>query len=213
MQRLLIALVLLATPLSVHASQCDQFFPNGKEIIVPNTQVICHSFYATVYYRGANVFSIEATQSKDTKTPRIDDFRPDPAIVNSPTPDDYTGTEFDRGLMVPAEDSSNPEQMADTFFMTNVTPQYPNVNRIAWKLLEESVRSMDTTNVLTGAIYKENYISVGTHKIPVPAILYKVAYLKDGTIEAFETDNVQENKTTKSVTIEELEKQTGIILH
>jgi len=214
MKRLLTVLFFALFSGSAYASPCDQFFPNGKEIVVADAQVICHSFYATVFYHGANVFSTEATQTKDAKTVRVDAFRPDPAVVNSPTPDDYTNSGFDRGHMVPAADSSNATQMSDTFFMTNMTPQYPSVNRIAWKLLEESVRGMDTKTVLTGAIYKkENYAVIGTHKVPVPAVLYKVVYLKDGTIKAFEADNVKDNKTTKSVTIEELEKQTGIILH
>ena len=214
MKRLLTVLFFALFSGSAYASPCDQFFPNGKEIVIPDAQVICHSFYATVFYRGANVFSTEATQTKNTKTPRIDAFRADPAVVNSPTPDDYTNSGFDRGHMVPAADSSTPTQMSDTFFMTNMTPQYPSVNRVAWKLLEESVRGMDTKIVLTGAIYKkEDYNVIGAHKVPVPAILYKVVYLKDGTIKAFEADNVKDNKTTKSVTIEELEKQTGIILH
>jgi endonuclease G len=215
MKKLLTVLFFALSTGSAYASQCDQFFPNGKEIVVPGTQVICHSFYASVYdaLHEANVFSTELTQPKNTKTPRIDAFRPDPAVANSPTPADYTNTGFDRGHVVPAADSSNPTQMSETFFMTNMTPQYPSVNRIAWKLLEESVRGMDSKNVLTGAIYKDYTNVIGTHKVPVPAILYKVVYLNDGTIKAFEADNVKDNKTTKPVTIEELEKQTGIILH
>ena len=215
MKKLLTVLFFALSTGSAYASQCDQFFPNGKEIVIPGTQVICHSFYASVYDTAheSNVFSTEATQPKNTKTPRIDAFRPDPAVANSPTPADYTNTGFDRGHMVPAADSSNPNQMSETFFMTNMTPQYPNVNRIAWKLLEESVRGMDSKNVLTGAIYKDYTNVIGTHKVPVPAILYKVVYLNDGTIKAFEADNVKNNKTTKSVTIEELEKQTGLKLH
>ena len=145
---LVLAAMLFTTP--ALASPCDQFFPNGKEIVVPGTQVICHSFYASVYdtKNEENVFSTELTQPKDTKTPRVDSFKPDPAVANSPTPDDYTNTGFDRGHMTPAADSSNPTQMSDTFYMTNMTPQYPNVNRIAWKTLEEKVRTMDTKTVL-----------------------------------------------------------------
>jgi endonuclease G, mitochondrial len=215
MKKLLFVLSLVLFPVSAFASQCDQFFPNGKEIVVPGTKVICHSFYASVYDAAheANVFSTELTQPKDSKTARVDAFRPDPAVANSPTPDDYTSTGFDRGHMVPAADSSNPTQMSETFFMTNMTPQYPNVNRVAWRLLEVAVRDMDSKNVLTGAVYKDYNTTIGKHKVPVPVALYKVVYLKDGSIKAFEADNIKENKSTKPIAIEDLEKQVGFKLH
>lgn len=214
MKNLFIALAMLI-PSAAFASPCDQFFPNGKEIVVPGTQVICHSFYASVYdtKHEANVFSTEAIQA-DGKTPRVDSFKPDPAVSNSPTPDDYTNTGFDRGHMTPAADSSNPQQMSDTFFMTNMTPQFPNVNRIAWKTLETSVRAMPFKTVITGAVYAANYTpTIGKHNVPVPTALYKIVYLKDGTIKAFEADNVKDNKAAKPVDLSVIEKQTGITFH
>ena len=214
MRYLLTALLFALTPATAFASPCDQFFPNGKEIVVPGTQVICHSFYASVYdaKHEANVFSTELVQP-DGKATRVDAFRPDPAVTNSPTPDDYTNTGFDRGHMTPAADSSNPTQMSDTFFMTNMTPQFPNVNRIAWKNLEIAVRTMPFRNVVTGAYYANYNTVIGKHKVPVPTALFKIVYLKDGTIKAFEADNVKENKEAKPVDISVIEKQTGIKFH
>ena len=211
MKKLLLALALLVTPTTSFASQCDQFFPNGKEIVVPGTTVICHSFFATVFdtKNEANVFSTEVVQP-DVKVPRVDAFRGDPAITNSPTPDDYTNTGFDRGHMVPAADSGNAQQMSDTFYMTNMTPQFPNVNRIAWKNLEIQVRTLPFQYVITGAYYANYNTVIGKHKVPVPTAIYKVVYLKDGSIMAYEADNVKENKEAKPVDIAVIEKQTGI---
>ena len=206
-----LAAILLAIPSAAFASPCDQFYPNGKEIVVPSTQVICHSFYATVFdtAHAANVFSTEIAQP-DVRVPRVDAFRADPAVANSPTPDDYTNTGFDRGHMVPAADSSTPVQMSETFFMTNMTPQYPTVNRVAWKMLEEQVRGMGFKYVLTGAYYKDYNTVIGKHKVAVPTFLYKVVYLKDGSIKAFKADNIQGVKAATPIDINELEKQVGI---
>lgn len=214
MRRLLFLFALLfATP--ALASPCDQFFPNGKEIVVQGTQVVCHSFYASVYdtKHEANVFSTEATQIKTNKVIRVDSFKADSKVDNSPTPEDYTNTGFDRGHMTPAADSSNSTQMSDTFYMTNMTPQYPNVNRVAWKMLEETVRTMNTKNVVTGAIYNDYTHVIGKHKVPVPIALYKVVYLTDGTIRAFWADNVKMNKSAICVDVAVVEKRSGIRFH
>jgi len=204
-------LAAMLLPTAAFASPCDQFFPNGKEIVVPGTQVICHSFYASVYdtKHEANIFSTELVQ--DGKVARVDSFKPDPAVANSPTPADYTNTGFDRGHMTPAADSANETEMSDTFFMTNMTPQYPNVNRIAWKNLEAAVRAMPFKNVVTGAVYNSSFVpTIGAHKVPVPVILYKIVYLKDGSIKAYEASNVKENKEAKPIDISVIEEQTGI---
>lgn len=211
MKNFIAALFLFALPTVANASPCDQFFPNEKEIVVKDTQVVCKNFYAIVWDNKnvANVFSTEVVQP-DVKVPRKDAFRADPAVANSPTPDDYTNTGYDRGHMVPAADSSTPEQMSETFFMTNMTPQFPNVNRIAWKKLEMDVRAMPFKWVVTGAVYANYNTKIGNRGVSVPTSLYKVVYLKDGSIKAFAIDNLKDNKVANPVDVSVIEKQTGI---
>ena len=177
MKRLLTTLFFILSPLSAHASDCDQFFPNGKEIVVPDTKVLCNSFFVSVFNTKINgvVFSSEIAQARLVKTERTNNFRADKRIANSPTPEDYTNTGYDRGHMVPAADADDPKEMSDTFFMTNMTPQLPSVNRVAWKNLEDRVRSVPFKYVLTGAIYNTTPKTIGANKIPVPSILYKIA--------------------------------------
>ena len=154
MKKLLVLLAMMfASP--AYASECNQFFPNGKELVVPNTVVLCSSFFATVYddVNNATVFSTEIAQARLVKTPRTDDFRADKRISDSPTPADYTNSGYDRGHMVPAANADEPKEMSDTFLMTNMTPQLPSVNRVAWKNLEERVRSLPFKWVITGAYY------------------------------------------------------------
>ena len=214
MKRLLTTLFFILSPLSAHASDCDQFFPNGKEIVVPDTKVLCNSFFVSVFNTKINgvVFSSEVAQARLVKTERTNNFRADKRIANSPTPEDYTNTGYDRGHMVPAADADDPKEMSDTFFMTNMTPQLPSVNRVAWKNLEDRVRSVPFKYVLTGAIYNTTPKTIGANKIPVPSILYKIAYFDSGNIAVYIVDNIKDAKV-RTINIDELEKLTLLKLH
>lgn len=214
MKRLLTTLFFILSPLSAYASDCDQFFPNGKEIVVPDTKVLCNSFFVSVFNTKINgvVFSSEVAQARLVKTERTNNFRADKRIANSPTPEDYTNTGYDRGHMVPAADADDPKEMSDTFFMTNMTPQLPSVNRVAWKNLEDRVRSVPFKYVLTGAIYNTTPKTIGVNKVPVPSILYKIAYFDSGNIAVYIVDNVKDAKV-RTINIDELEKLTLLKLH
>jgi len=214
MKRLFTTLFFILSPLSAYASDCDQFFPNGKEIVVPDTKVLCNSFFVSVFNTKINgvVFSSEVAQARLVKTERTNNFRADKRIANSPTPEDYTNTGYDRGHMVPAADADDPKEMSDTFFMTNMTPQLPSVNRVAWKNLEDRVRSVPFKYVLTGAIYNTTPKTIGVNKVPVPSILYKIAYFDSGNIAVYIVDNVKDAKV-RTINIDELEKLTLLKLH
>ena len=207
----LIALALFLIPGTAFASPCDQFYPNGKEIVVPNTKVLCNSFFAVVYddNRNANIFSTEIAQERLKKTPRTDDFRADKRIADSPTPADYTNSGYDRGHMVPAANADDPNEMSDTFFMTNMTPQLPSVNRVAWKNLEERIRSVPFKWVVTGAHYSATPKVIGKNKVPVPDFLYKVAFFESGNVAVYIVDNLVPKSQVSTMKLEELEAKIG----
>ena len=213
MKKLFVLLALFAAS-SVDASQCDDKFPNGKEVVVPATTVLCNTFYVTVFDEAHNaaIFSSEVYQPKTTSVTRTNDFRKDARIKNSPTPDDYTNTGYDRGHLAAAADSSTQAQMSDTFLMTNMTPQEPTVNRTPWRLLEVKVRDMSYSYVVTGAVYSFPAKTIGTHAVSVPVSYYKIVYLKDGTIQAFEAENKPKSPVVDS-TVDAVEKKSGIKFH
>ena len=207
----LIALALFLIPGTAFASPCDQFYPNGKEIVVPNTKVLCNSFFAVVYNddQNANILSTEIAQERLKKTPRTDDFRADKRIADSPTPADYTNSGYDRGHMVPAANADDPNEMSDTFYMTNMTPQLPSVNRVAWRLLEDQVRDLPFKWVVTGAHYSKSPTKLGKGQVPVPDMLYKVIYLKDGSTIAYTVNNLVPKSQIEKTTVEQLEVKLG----
>lgn len=215
MKKLLISLAFLFAPATAFASSCDQFFPNGKEVVVPGTTVFCNTFYATVYdpAKGEAIFSTEQLQVHAEKVERTNDFHADPRLKNSPTPGDYDNTGFDRGHLVPAADAVNDAQMSDTFLMTNMTPQEPTVNRNVWRLLEVKVRAMTNAKyVVTGATYTTSPKTIGKHQVPVPASYYKIIYLTDGTIQAYVADNTPKAPVVET-TVDAVEKASGIKFH
>lgn len=217
MKNFIAALFLFALPTVANASPCDQFYPNGKEIKVPNTVVLCNSFFATVYddVNNATIFSTEIAQTRAVKVPRTDDFRADKRIADSPTPADYTNSGYDRGHMVPAANADEKQEMSDTFLMTNMTPQLPSVNRVAWKNLEERVRSVPFKWVVTGAYYGPapkcdvNVKCIGKAKVPVPVMLYKVAFFESGNVAVYIVDNVTPKSQVETMKLEELEAKIG----
>lgn len=212
MKRILFLFAMLfASP--AYASQCDNLFPNGKEIVVPNTVTLCSEFFVTVFdtKNNANVFSSEIATPRTNKVARKNDFRADKRIANGPTPEDYTNSGYDRGHMTPAADSNSDKQMSETFLMTNMTPQLPSVNRVAWRMLEDRVRSVPFVHVITGAVYKYPAKTIGKNKVPVPIALYKIAYFASGNKAVYYVDNI-DKATVRTVAIEDIEKQVGFDL-
>ncbi len=92
---------------------------------------------------------------------------------------DYTNSGFDRGHNFPAADAvcdrvSNEE----SFYFSNMTAQYPALNRGDWKSLETVVRDVaaknDSTKVWCGSVGEIKKIG----KVSVPKQCWKVVYVK-----------------------------------
>lgn len=214
MKKLIALFVLLAASQPAFAaSSCPNLYPNSKEIVVPNTVELCSEFFVTIFDVKNNgaVFSSEIATPRVNKVVRKNDFRADRRVPRGPTPDDYTNSGYDRGHMTPAADSNTDKQMSETFLMTNMTPQLPSVNRIAWRLLEERVRTVPFTHVITGAVYQWPAKTIGKNKVPVPIALYKMVYLASGSKEIYYVDNV-DRATVRTITEADLENKIGLDL-
>jgi endonuclease G, mitochondrial len=131
-------------------------------------------------------------------TERADEFESDQLLNNflvvkkmklGVTPDDYTGSCFDRGHQAPAGDRSDTHTDSEaTFFMSNMAPQTAFLNRIIWKDLETYSRKLVTTDgrrlqIYAGTILRDGREGIGRNKdIQVPESFYKiVAVFKDQT--------------------------------
>lgn len=147
---------------------------------------------------------------------------------------DYKGNGFDRGHQAPAADHrSSPEAMADTFYMTNMCPQCPELNRGYWRKLEKHVRDLtkDHQNVyvITGPLYLPyneadgkryvKYQVIGQNDVAVPTHFFKVIALEDWQgrkeTQAYVLPNQKIPPNTPldnfRTTVQNVEKAAGII--
>jgi endonuclease G len=121
-------------------AQDDAYLPVVEDVLLVNPS------YVVDFDASANVANWVAYELKSVELrggqDRSDNFRFDPRVPGSPTQTDYRGTGYDRGHLKPAADSkSSAAEMSNSFFMTNMAPQTPGLNRGIWKDLEADVRT------------------------------------------------------------------------
>lgn len=97
--------------------------------------------------------------------------------------DDYTGTGYDRGHLAPNHVIASrygENAQHETFLMSNISPQAPNLNRRAWQRIEEMAANhfSDTHGpfwVVTGPIFDERpQFLPGYKMIAIPKAFYKI---------------------------------------
>jgi len=136
---------------------------------------------------------------------------------------DYTHSGFDRGHMAPNYGIATRygrEAQLETFLMTNVIPQEPNINRHLWKDLEMRVarhygRYFGEVWVITGPVFQGEIKKLDSG-IPVPSAYYKIIVDEhDGELRAlaFLIDRRCEPYTrikTCLVSIDQIERLTDL---
>ena len=127
---------------------------------------------------------------------RNDRFREDPEVFSGSSKlSDYKGSGFDRGHLCPAADNKSSDiTMAESFYMSNMSPQLPSFNRGIWKKLEEQFRdwalAFDGIYVVTAGILSDSLTTIGTTQVSVPEYFYKIAYSpKINSMIAFMMEN------------------------
>ena len=156
---------------------------------------------------------------------RNDKFVPDPDIPEhlAITTGEYTNSGWDRGHMCPAGDNRwHWRAMDESFYMTNICPQHPNLNSGDWNELEQACHrwaEKETLYIVCGPIlYKKSQAEyIGKeHKIRVPEAFFKVvlAGVEKGNPRAigFIYKNAKGNQPLDAYvnTVDEVERITGI---
>ena len=226
-------LLLILTSVSV-ANPIDQQCPEhahpaGAPVssITPDTQYVCHLNYA-VHFRYDVKVAEYVTYRIDPEdisgaAPRRDAFKPDPAIPadHNVTLADYANSGYDRGhLSAAADNSASTEQMAQSFYLSNMAPQNPNQNRGSWRILEDRVRRMASANptiyVTVGTYYEPGYQVIGAG-LGIPQSLWKLvvhAETDNAIVFWFPNTAVSTAELPELViTVAELEARTGINFH
>ena len=152
---------------------------------------------------------------------RKDNFRLDPVIkTGSAILADYKGSGYDRGHLAPAGDMAwSKKAMSDSFFLTNMSPQVPGLNRGMWRILEEQIRKWTLKEqelyIITGPVIRPNYKTIGPNKVTVPQWYYKIIvdyHQPEIKALAFMIPNRKPQKSLQSfaVSIDKLEEVTQL---
>lgn len=154
--------------------------------LAQDTITLVHKAYKTTYDRSMNYpVKVEwwVTRNNltcDNKVKRGDKFIPDPKLSKETNlQESYTGSGFDRGHNFPSADAAC-DQIAneESFYFSNMTAQYPALNRGDWKSLEMLTRELalknDSIKVWCGSVGESKRIG----KVVVPTKCWKVIYIK-----------------------------------
>ncbi len=133
----------------------------------------------------ANWVSWQLNQSWLGTVKRQNNFRPDENLPQGwyqLQPNDYRGTGYDRGHLVPSGDRTNtPDHNSTTFLLTNIIPQAPELNRGIWSDLEQYCRDLAQDGkelyIIAGVSGKLGTIAKGN--ITVPEWNWKVIVILD----------------------------------
>ena len=117
---------------------------------------------------------------------RNDKFREDPSVrTGSALPTDYRSSGYDRGHIAPAGDMKwSKEAMEESFYMSNITPQSPGMNRGRWANLEMLARAWakegEETIIVSGPVLQANLPRIGGTGISIPNDHFKVLLRSKG---------------------------------
>lgn len=110
-----------------------------------------------------------------------------PSEIRS-TLEDYASSGYDRGHMCPGGDCNwDDEGRDETFVLSNMCPQNPNLNRGDWKEIEMACRKWakkyGCVYIVCGPIFlkSQEHERIGTNQIPVPEAFFKVVLCADPT--------------------------------
>jgi endonuclease G len=195
-------LVLLLVSSSAYSNDCNghlKFAVQDKEGDVD--LILCKGGYAVGYsffYKAPIWVSYKLTGASVTPDNGRggDPFAEDefiPAEARS-TLWDYKYSGWDRGHMAPrAAMDSTPDLRDESFLMSNMTPQHPQLNQRGWKELEGYVRSLaiefDEIYVVTGALFKGINRTIG-RGVYIPSHVYKAIHIpSENQVLAFVVPN------------------------
>lgn len=179
------------------AETCPNLFAKGVPPAVlsdtarSGTVMLCNDQYAVLaseQTRGplwsAEDLTEENLEIADTMQ-RHGSFQPDtrlPATMQALSTD-YARSHYDRGHMTPSGDAAGNAAQVQSFLLSNIVPQTPELNRGPWEGVESAVRGWARAEgeifVVTGPGYDPDqfqFRTIGPRHIPVPTVTWKAVY-------------------------------------
>lgn len=150
-------------------------------------ELLDHKYYVVGYNKKhkqaayvAYLLTAEMVNENDNVSRKGVGFKKDYLLSdNYATKQDYTNSGYIRGHLCPSKDMCwSFASMKETFYMSNVSPQYQGFNDGLWKKLEGSVRKWAVENdsilVLCGPVLSSKKGEIGENKVSVCSKFYKI---------------------------------------
>jgi endonuclease G len=177
-------------------------------LINKNISVVCHDDWVSWYDTDNLIPSFsfyqvygEKTKMKNTKRPTV--FTLDPTIPKEMQARSswFTRSGYDRGHLFPNDDGNYSLDVSRrTFYMTNVVPQTPELNRGIWKSLEEDIRGIslihNVVDVYIFVYYETHMNKTKELSMAVPYKFVKI-YKVNEEYFGFSFDNTNNPQATK----------------
>lgn len=128
----------------------------------PDNYLVAHNGFVLSYNKirgSANWVTWHLSKSDIGSTDRTEAFAPDTTLPKDwwVKPNVYTNSGYDKGHLCPSKDRSDTEENnRESFLMSNMQPQTPELNRKTWRYLEDYTRDTVKQN-------KEAYIYAGCY--------------------------------------------------
>lgn len=207
--------------------------PDEEKILLPaplkgrSEQILRRTGYIVSYNKDLKIpnwvaWHLTADRLKGPGKRKGVEFHPD-VEVNGVKVDtyDYMQSGYDRGHMCPAGDNKFSQlAMDESFLMSNICPQIPNLNRGDWNEMEIQCRNWakeygDVYIVCGPVFYRQKHKTIGQHQVTVPEAFFKcVLCLSGGKPWAvgFLYRNVTGNhpKSYYVNSVDEVERVTGM---
>lgn len=135
------------------------------------------------------VYSLKPVSANTPLLKRPSHFSVDKRAGNQVKHEEYNKSGYDRGHLAPNYAISalyGKQAQLETFLMTNISPQKPNLNRKLWQRLEEVevkyfTQLAPTIWVTTGSIFDEQIETLKTARnVEIPDAFYKIYAMQTG---------------------------------
>lgn len=166
--------------------------------VIPDSipSMLLERYCYTVSYNGRTrqpnwvMWQLDGDHVMKRKEGMWSDYRPDMTLADTirATLEDYAGSGYDRGHMCPGGDCNWDSIGRDeTFVLSNMCPQHPELNRGDWKEIENACRrwaqKYGTVYIVCGPMFfkSEKHKEIGPNHIPVPEAFFKVVVCADSS--------------------------------
>lgn len=222
MKKLFLILLLLVPGISfAEEYTCPNVYLNNELPTVKYDKVLCFKDYSVLYSTKYKIPLVSSEHLTSTELHGAEDINRKNSfhreeqlpVEDASNPKDYAKSGYDMGHMSPAGDMPDMSSQYESFSLSNMTPQTPQLNRIVWRKIEGTVRAMakqyGEVYVVTGAIVSDTSVEIHDG-IKVPDLLYKAVYVpSNGASQVFVAPN-DTTKTFKIMTLGSFAEEYGI---